>query len=248
MDYLESQNKLFERQGGFRKGRSTVKTAYDLVNNILLNRNKGCTSIAVFIDIAKAFNCINHVLLLNKLNALGFPNSLVKLIDSYLLDRKQVVKLNGIMSDEGFITDGVPQGSNLGPTLFLIYINDLMNIKIRGFLNLFADDSCISVSNKGLSKICVVLNHDLKLFSEWCVANRLTVNVKKTKAVVFWKNKNSIASLDKIYLNGQVVETVTDYTYLGFTLDDKLTFYNHAKKMIQSSMSKVYTRRKSENI
>lgn len=144
------------------------------------------------------------------------------MIDSYLLNRKQVVKLNGIFSDKDFITNGVPQGSNLGPTLFLVYFNDLMNIDFRGFLNLFADDLCIAVSNKDPLKICEDLNHDF-------LTNRLIVNVKKTKADVFWKNKSSVVPLDNIYLNGQVVEPVSEYTYLGFTLDDKLTFYNHAK-------------------
>lgn len=81
MDYLESHNKLFDRQGGFRKGKSTVKTGHDLVNNILTNRNNGMASITAFIDIAKAFNCINHILLLNKVKILGFPPSLCKLID-----------------------------------------------------------------------------------------------------------------------------------------------------------------------
>lgn len=241
MDYLESQNKLFERQGGFRKNRSTVKTAYDLVNNLLVNRNKGLTSLAVFIDIAKAFNCINHTLLINKLKTLGFPTSLVNLIESYLQDRRQVVRLNDNWSDEGYIFDGVPQGSNLGPTLFLVYVNDLMNIKFRGFLNLFADDSCISVSNKDLVKLCEDINHDLCLFSKWCVANRLTVNVKKTKAVVFWKSRVNSLPLNKIYLNGEVVELVSEYTYLGFVLDDKLSFHVHAKKLLQSSLLKVYT-------
>lgn len=177
MDYLESHNKLFERQGGFRKGKSTVKTAHDLVNNILPNCNKGLTSITASINIAKAFNCINYILLLNKLKVLGFPPSLINLIESYLLNRKQFVKLNSSLSDEEFIADGLPQGSNLGPTLFLIYVNDLMTVNFRGFLNLFADDSCLTVSNKDLQQICIDLNHDLELFAEWCVKNRLTINV-----------------------------------------------------------------------
>lgn len=241
MDYLESQNKLFDRQGGFRKGRSTVKTAHDLVNHILINRNKGMTSAAVFIDIAKAFNCINHVLLLNKLKALGFPCSLVGLVESYLADRKQIVKLNGHFSDEDFVTDGIPQGSNLGPTLFLVYINDLMNIKFRGFLNLFAEDSCIAVSNNDTRKLCEDLNHDLKLFHKWCVRNRLTINVNKTKIVVFKKNKKSIVNLGNVYLNGQIVQPASEYVYLGFVLDENLSFHNHAKKLLQASNTKVYT-------
>lgn len=145
------------------------------------------------------------------------------------------------MSDEGYITDGILQGSNLGHTLILVYVNDLMNVNFKGFLNLFADDSCISVSNKDPVKLCADINHDLDLFSKWCVANRLTVNAKKTKAVVFWKNKNKSSLLSNIYLNGQVVELVSNYTYLGFVLDEGLTFHKHAKKLLQASSTKVYT-------
>lgn len=222
-----------------RKGRSTVKTAHDLVNHVLVNRNKGMTSAAVCIDIAKAFNCINHVLLLNKLKALGFPISLVNLLKSYLADRKQIVKLNGYSSEEEYVTDGIPQGSYLGPTLLLVYINDLMNINFRGFLNLFTDDSCIAVSNNNTQKLCEDLNHDLNLFYEWFVRNRLTINVKKI--VVFKKNKMNIVNLDNVYLNGQIVQTVPKYMYLGFVLDENLSFHNHAKKLLQSSNTKVFT-------
>lgn len=148
MDYLESNKKLFVRQGGFRKGRSTVKTAYHLVNYVLPNRNKGYSSATAFINIAKAFNCINHAILFKKLKSLSFPDTVISLGESYLANKKQVVKLNGFVSNENFIIDGVPQGSNLGPTLFFIYMNDLMYVKFRGFLNLFAEDSCLTITGK----------------------------------------------------------------------------------------------------
>lgn len=241
MDYLENNDKLFERQGGFRKGKSTVKTTHDLVNHLLLNKNKGMTSAAVFIDIAKAFNCLNHVLLLNKLKVLGFSPSLVDLIGSYLGMRKQVVKLNGFLSEEDLIIDGIPQGSNLGPTLFLIYMNDLMHIKFRGFLNLYADDSSIAVSSKDIHRLCTDLNYDLELFYDWCSRNRLTINVKKTKIVIFKKSRSSNVSLGNVYLNGQIIQTVPEYVYLGFVLDENLSFQNHAKKLIQASNIRVYT-------
>lgn len=189
MEYLESNGMLFDWQGGFRKNRSTVKTAHDLLNFVLQNKNKGLTSVTAFIDIAKAFNCINHVLLLKKLKSLAFPDSFIILLESYLEDRKQVVKLNGYVSEAKTIVDGVPQGSNLGPTLFLVYVNDLMYVKFRGFLNLFADDSCLTVSGKDPGEIRDNLNHDLDLFGAWCTTNKLTVNAKKTKIVIFRKGR-----------------------------------------------------------
>lgn len=238
MDYLESNEILFERQGGFRKGRSTVKTAYDLVNYVLLNKNKGLTSATAFIDIA---NCINHVLLLKKLKSLAFPDSFILLLESYLANRKQVVKLNGFVSEAKVIIDGVPQGSNLGPTLFLVYMNDLMYVKFRGFLNLFADVSCLTVTGTNPNEIRDNLNHDLELFNAWCITNKLTVNVKKTRVVVFRKNRRNLFDLNSIYLSSETVEIVPEYTYLGFILDENLSFLSHINSLIKASTIKVYT-------
>lgn len=172
------------------------------------------TSAAVFIDIAKASNCMNHAILLNKLKVLGFPLPFLHPVDSYLADQKQVVKSNGFYSHEAFITDGIPQCSNLGATLFLFYVIDLMNVKFRGFLNLVTDNSCIAVSNVNPLKVCEDSNHDLSLFSKWCVSNRLTINVKKTKVVVFKNSRRSTVELGEVFLDGQFVETVPEYTYL----------------------------------
>lgn len=241
IDYLESSEALFVRQGGFRKGRLTVKTAYDLVNHVLLNKYKGFTSVTAFIDIAKAFNCINHVLLLKKLKSLSFPDSFIILLESYLENRKQVVKLNGFTSEARVIIDGIPQGSNLGPMLFLIYMNDLMYVKFKGFLNLFADDSCLTVTGKDYNEISDNLNHDLDLFSTWCTTNKLTINAKKTKIVVFRNCKRNKSVLNRIYLGGEVVEIVPEYTYLGFVLDENLSFISHINGLIRASTVKVFT-------
>lgn len=208
---------------------------------MLVNRNKGLTSATAFIDIAKAFNCINHTLLLKKMKSMGFPDSFLSLLESYLAERKQIVKLNGYVSEAKVVIDGVPQGSNLGPTLFLIYMNDLMYVNFRGFLNLFADDSCLTVTGGNAKDIGDSLNHDLGLFSHWCDRNKLTINASKTMVVVFRSSKKIDFKLDSIYLNNEIVQIVSEYTYLGFVLDENLTFVSHINRLINSSTVKVFT-------
>lgn len=172
---------------------------------------------------------------------LSVPTLFIDLLDSYLANRKQVVKLNGYISEESVIVDRVPQGSNLGPTLFLVYMNDLMYVKFQGFLNLFADDSCLTVTGKSPKEISDGLNHDLKLFNDWCAKNRLTINAQKTKIVVFKESKREVYDLNPVYLGSEIVEVVQDYTYLGFVLDENLTFIGHINRLISSSIAKVYT-------
>lgn len=163
------------------------------------------------------------------------------LLESYLENRKQVVKLNGYVSEAKVIVDGVPQGSNLGPRLFLIYMNDLMYVNFKGFLNLFADDSCLTVTGKNPKEISENLNHDLELFSDWCTTNKLTINAGKTKIVVFKESKREKIKLDPIMLGGDDVNIVAEYTYLGFILGENLAFTSHINGLIKASTLKVYT-------
>lgn len=177
--HMEGNNLFFNRQGGFRAGRSTIQTAFGLFHHVLTNRNDKKFVATIYLDLAKAFNTVDHILLIEKLKILGFTGDYVKLMTSYLNNRSQRIKLNNIFSNEMLIPDGVPQGSILGPSLFLCYINDLKHIKFHGLLHLYADDSAITIVSDNVDSLMVKIDHDLHEFSKWTEINKLTRKKQK---------------------------------------------------------------------
>ena len=146
------------------------------------NHKYGC---GIFIDLRKAFDTVNHAILLNKLKHYGIRDSVYNWFDSYLTNRKQYVFVNGESSQLRNITYGVPQGSVLGPLLFFIYINDLPNIsKVLNFY-IFADETNIYFEAESPEKLETILNHELKELHTWLIVNRLSLNIDKTNFVVF---------------------------------------------------------------
>ena len=181
VDYFTTNSLFCENQFGFRKGRSTedaVLTFHDRIKQMLDNRQ---TPFAVFLDLSKAFDTIDHDLLLRKLTFYGFTNSALTLMNSYLRDRSQYVDLDGVTSDRQGVDVGVPQGSILGPLLFLIYVNDLPNCTNMLDSTLFADDTSLSSSfslftlngNASVSTI----NAELDKVFKWLCVNKLSFNV-----------------------------------------------------------------------
>ena len=139
------------------------------------NGKFGC---GIFIDLKKAFDTVNHDILISKLEHYGIRGSLLKWFKSYLSNRTQYVFCNGVKSDIAHITCGVPQGSVLGPLLYLLYINDLPNISDKLQFFLFADDTNIYYESSDLLELEKTINHELKLLSLWLNLNRLTLNVQ----------------------------------------------------------------------
>lgn len=179
IDHLENNNLNCKEQGGFRKGHSTAQSCYDILHSVFNAINVNHPTIITNKDFAKAFNVINHRLLLVKLRNLGVEENFLNLIGKYLSERKQVIKLGSIISDVDLIADGVPQGSILGPTLFLAYINDLKDCELNGNINLYADDTAIYISHPDINIAAIKMNEDLKCFANWALNSRLTVNVEK---------------------------------------------------------------------
>lgn len=159
--HLELNNLICKEQGGFRKKHSTAQSCFDILHSIYNAINQNNRTIITYINFAKAFNVINHNLLTKKLKNLGIMGNFQKLIRNYLKDRKQVVKLENCISDVGQIHNGVPQGSILGPTLFLAYINDLKECKLHGNINLYADDTAIYISHPDIKIAAAKMNDDL---------------------------------------------------------------------------------------
>ena len=156
----------------------------------LLSIDQGKYNIAVFIDLRKAFDTVNHVILLNKIEYYGVSDKELNWCKSYLDDRKQFTVVGGIRSKEPKVLHGVPQGSCLGPLLFLVYINDLPHSLKNCASKFYADDTDISASTSNLKYIEKLINEDLDNINKWLIANKLSLNVIKTKYMILLHAKN----------------------------------------------------------
>ena len=179
--HIESNNLFFKSQNGFRKGRSTIQAVNEVVNRLYNYRNKGEYSISIFLDLSKAFNCVNHDIWGSKLDKLGIIGQCKKWIIGYVRDRKQFVKNNGIKSDYKIINYGIPQGTVLGPLLYLIhvYANDIMDSNITSDLSTFADDTAIIAHGVSLTDLVSQITDDIGKLKEWFYYNKLTFNSDK---------------------------------------------------------------------
>jgi len=190
LDFLETNNVLYEHQYGFRKQYSTKLSLINLINDVIKSIDTGSITPAIFIDFQKAFDTIDHAILCGKLKHYGIRGLPLQWFESYLTDRFQFVSYGGVSSSRQMTTCGVPQGSVLGPTLFLIYINDLSRSTTFFNFRLFADDSNLFYTlPPGENEIVMErINMQLNKVSNWCSANKLTINLLKTNYYDYkWK-------------------------------------------------------------
>lgn len=172
--YIEKLDLMYNKQYGFRKGHSTDHAIIDVVDSVLKTLDNNEVAVAVFMDLAKAFDTINHGILLEKLNHYGVHGNAFCWFKSYLTNRKQMVKYNRTVSNEDVLVCGVPQGSILGPILFLLYINDLSNVSTMLKAVLFADDTNLFINGNCLDETIVKLNQELNNISIWFQCNQLS--------------------------------------------------------------------------
>ena len=236
-NYLTTLQILYEYQFGFQKFKSTYMALLALTDRITKAMENGEFCVGVFIDFRKAFDTVDHSILLDKLYHYGVRGVAHDWISSYLTDRAQYVEYNGSKSKTLNIKCGVPQGSNLGPLLFLLYINDLAFVSPKLFSILFADDSNFFCTGQNLSDIFDTVNHELNAIVDWLNSNKMSLNVDKTHFMVFHPKGKKIPDNMNIEILGSKISEVKYTKFLGVIIDSNLTWKNHIQ-YISSKISK----------
>ncbi|XP_031337191.1 uncharacterized protein LOC116166376 [Photinus pyralis] len=235
-DYFESNNLLHQNQYGFRSQRNTISALSKFVNSTLTCFEHGQYSLALFLDLSKAFDSVSHKILLSKLEIMyKFDTNSLKLIHSYLSGRFQHVVYDGVVSDKLPIKRGVPQGSILGPLLFLIYFNDFVQyMQPHADCILYADDSTLTVQRGTLEETLVLKDKLISIASEWCTTNELILNTNKTEKLLQTLKTHS-------FENPQSVK------FLGVYVDGTLNFSMHARYICKKISSNIYVLRRLSN-
>ena len=219
--FLEKYEILYELQFGFRAGYSTTHALIHMTETIRSALDSGSVTCGIFVDFQKAFDTVNHEILLKKLEHYGFRGVINSWFRSYLTGRQQKVVINGFESENTYLLHGVPQGSVLGPILFLIYINDLhKSIKYSTTYH-FADDTNLLHISKDYKTLQRKVNYDLFSLHKWLTANKISLNEAKTELIYF--RKSGSAPTLNIKLHGKTLVPTKSVKYLGIYLDEFLS-------------------------
>ena len=232
--YLESQKLLYPSQYGFRSKRSCEQVITELVGNILQSKNQNEHCASIFLDLSKAFDTLDHTILLQKLEIYGIRGIALEWFRSYLKDRSLVAKImtgpNIIVKSKRYkITYGAAQGSCLGPLLFIIFMNDIHLLPVYSNIILFTDDTTIFNSHKSLKFLKYTLEHDLSLMMNWFKANTLFLNLDKTVGMKFWDSSKTFT----VKVDDMAINMMNCVKFLGVHIDSNLTWQNHTTYLIE---------------
>ena len=239
--YLINHNLLTKCQSGFRASHSTVTTLLETTNKWSVNIDNGLLNGVVFIDLKEAFDTIDHKILLEKLAQYGVDQNSSTWFRSYLSDRTQRCQVNGHLSSSRSIKFGVPQGSIIGPLLFLVYINDPPNCLNDGSSSMYADDTN-SFQSPNLDELEKIMTSDLSRLNTWLKANRLSLNIAKTEYMVIDTRQKLITQdLNKmnIHVDSTQIKRVQHRKSLGLIIDDNLNWKNHINAICKKISSGI---------
>jgi len=245
--YLEENKLLQDQQFGFRKQRSTQHAVSLFVEAIRKNADQGKCTGAIYLDLRKAFDTVNHSCLLHKLQLHGVHNTELHWFEDYLFNRTQYVIYDDVISSRQHIECGVPQGSILGPLLFILLVNDLHHTLQKSNLLMYADDTVVYYSSRSSEEVAIVLNTEIQKIADWMNENCLILNLKKgkTEFVLYGSQQNlRKQGTCNININAAPINEEHQYTYLGVNLDKHLTLQQHLNNTYKkvSSQLKLLTK------
>ena len=238
--YLIDNSILYKNQFGFQEGHSTEHAIVQLVDQIRNSFESKQYTLGVFVDHSKGFDTVNHKILISKLENYGIRGKTLLWFISYLTNRTQFIKYNNLNTSFQKIVCGVPQGSVLGPLLFLIYVNDLKDASKSLDCIMFADDTNFFYSHKNIKGLFYTVNSELEKISQWFKANKLSINIKKTKFTLFHKNssKDDIpVKLPALMVGSNNIERTSSIKFLGVMLDKHISWIDHVRT-VESKIAK----------
>lgn len=240
-NFYETSTFLYNHQYGFRQNCNTGSAAMSLVQDLQMAIDRNRFAGSIFVDLCKAFDMVDHKILLAKLEMSGIRGIALKLLSSYMDKRIQFVKQGVYKSDKNYVTTGVPQGSVLGPLLFLVYINDIGKLKLHGVPKLFADDTVILYdTTSNMQEMLQYMQNDLTVLNEYLRVNKLVVNIDKTNYIIFTspRNNHNIINIP-LHLNNRQISRTNHVKYLGLYLDENLNWKIHINHIIKKILPVV---------
>ena len=233
--FLSENDLIYIRQSGFRPRHSTETALIKVIDDLLFNLDNDRVSGMVLIDYRKAFDMIDHTLLLKKLEVYGLSTETLQWFTSYLRNRRQLVKLGDKHSNVVNVPHGIPQGSILGPLLFIVFINDLPFHVTSSTIDLYADDTTLtSFENySSINRLEQNLNSSVAEIAKWATSNKLPINESKTKAILITGKRlpSKINYEMALTINGTELELVSSVKLLGLEIDSELSFNSHVEKL-----------------
>ena len=227
-DFLLSTRKLTMSQFAYRQLHSTITSLISVSDYWYENIDKNNVNIALFLDLKKAFDTVDHEILIRKMKVYGIKDIEVEWFRSYLKNRQQYCSLNGNKSSYRPATRGIPQGSCLGPLLFILYLNDFETCLKFSKANLYADDTEVSLSSNEIGNVRQNFQAELENISEWKRINKLSIHPEKTEFMVIDhpRRQSKLPELPPFYLDHTRIKQIHKTKYLGLTVDDKLCWMN----------------------
>ena len=236
-EHLENNKLLNSSQYGFRSGHSTDYAALELIDRLITKMDRNEVPINIYLDLSKAFDIIDHFILIDKLKYYGISEAPSLLLKNYLTDRKKCTEMNNVRSNSLSITTGVPQGSIIGPLLFILYINDFSQASNLFDFIMYADDTTLSSNLNKLSNnehdqdLNTAINNELTKINDGLKENKLSLNVNKSKYMIFEKSNKNIQPLD-LEINLVPIERVYNFNLLGLLIDNQLNWKKHNEKIV----------------